>query len=112
MGVVMERWCPTQQMLGVFLRRLLVKKLLLIGSAVLLTATSALAQSRVTYSMYLGSCNASSFATCRYRANLRRTGEYTYRRAHNGNWSPAFQKRAQRVAQKCSPATVWWDECH
>jgi hypothetical protein len=24
----MERWCPTQQMLGVFLRRLLVKKLL------------------------------------------------------------------------------------
>jgi hypothetical protein len=89
-----------------------MKKLLLIGTAVLLTATSALAQSRVTYGMYLGSCNASSFATCRYRANLRRTGEYTYRRAHNGNWSPAFQKRAQRVAQKCTPATVWWDECH
>jgi hypothetical protein len=41
MGVVMERWCPTQQMLGVFLRRILVKKLLLIGTVVLLTATSA-----------------------------------------------------------------------
>jgi hypothetical protein len=38
MGVVMERWCPTQQMLGVFLRRILMKKLLLIGTAVLLTA--------------------------------------------------------------------------
>jgi hypothetical protein len=33
MGVVMERWCPTQQMLGVFLRRLLVKKLLTACSA-------------------------------------------------------------------------------
>jgi hypothetical protein len=42
MGVVMERWCPTQQMLGVFLRRIKVKKLLLIGTALLL-ATSALA---------------------------------------------------------------------
>jgi hypothetical protein len=28
MGVVMERWCPTQQMLGVFLRRKGVKKML------------------------------------------------------------------------------------
>jgi hypothetical protein len=43
MGVVMERWCPTQQMLGVFLRRILVKKLLLIGTAALLMVTSALA---------------------------------------------------------------------
>src|SRR5215831_12527441 len=40
----MERWCPTQQMLGVFLRRTKVKKLLLIGTVVLLTATSASAQ--------------------------------------------------------------------
>jgi hypothetical protein len=47
MGVVMERWCPTQQMLGVFLRRILVKKLLLIGTIVLLTATSASAQSSI-----------------------------------------------------------------
>src|SRR5262245_6782176 len=47
MGVVMERWCPTQQMLGVFLRRILVKKLLLIGTVVLLTATSAHAQTLI-----------------------------------------------------------------
>src|SRR5262249_3196448 len=40
MGVVMERWCPTQQMLGVFLRDE-VKKLLLAGTTVLLMATSA-----------------------------------------------------------------------
>src|SRR5262249_2005174 len=77
-----------------------------------LGAKPAVAQSRVTYGMYLGSCNASSFAVCRYRANLRRTGEYTYRRAHNANWSPAFQKRAERVASKCTPRTGWWDECH
>jgi hypothetical protein len=44
MGVVMERWCPTQQMLGVFLRRRDVKKLLLIGTAALLMVTSASAQ--------------------------------------------------------------------
>src|SRR6516165_104880 len=43
MGVVMERWCPTQQMLGVFLEGTM-KKLLLIGT-VLLMATSASAQS-------------------------------------------------------------------
>jgi hypothetical protein len=53
----------------------------------------------------------SSWYICRYRANLRRNGEYAYRRTHNGNWSAPFQKRAQRVAQKCTPATVWWDEC-
>jgi len=86
---------------------------LAIAAALLVVGFSfpASAQSRMTYSMYLGSCNASSYANCRYRANLRRSGEYTYRRAHNGNWSPAFRKRAQRVAQKCTPATVWWDEC-
>src|SRR5215472_13790715 len=31
MGVVMERWCPTQPVLGVFLEETEVKKLLLIG---------------------------------------------------------------------------------
>ena len=40
-GVVLERWCPTQQVLGVFLRRIDVKKLLLTGTIVLLAATSA-----------------------------------------------------------------------
>jgi hypothetical protein len=45
MGMVLERWCPTQQMLGVFLKENVVKKLLLTGTVVLLTATSALAQS-------------------------------------------------------------------
>ena len=44
MGVVMERWCPTQQMLGVFLRRMLVKKLLLIGTVLLLATGTAQAQ--------------------------------------------------------------------
>jgi hypothetical protein len=53
----------------------------------------------------------SSFAICRYRANLRRNGEYTYRRAHNGNWSPTYQKLQQRLAQKCNPGTVWMDAC-
>ena len=42
MGVVMERWCPTQPVLGVFLRETEVKKkLLLAGTAALLMATSA-----------------------------------------------------------------------
>jgi hypothetical protein len=45
MGVVMERWCPTQQMLGVFLRRILVKKLLLAGVMLLVVSTAADAQS-------------------------------------------------------------------
>ena len=39
----MERWGPTQEMLGVFLRRILVKQLLLIGTTVLM-ATSAQAR--------------------------------------------------------------------
>ena len=38
MGMVVDCWRPTQQMLGIFLRR--KKKLLLIGTAVLLMATS------------------------------------------------------------------------
>ena len=41
MGVVMERWCPAQQMLGVFLKETKMKKLLLAGTTVLLMATSA-----------------------------------------------------------------------
>jgi hypothetical protein len=39
--VVVDGWCPTQSVLGVFLRRKGVKKLLLIGTTVLLMATSA-----------------------------------------------------------------------
>ena len=54
----------------------------------------------------------SSWAICRYRGNLRRNGEYTYRRAHNGNWSPAYQAKQRQLAAKCTPATVWWDACH
>ena|SRR6516162_4113690 len=45
MGVVMERWCLTQQMLGVFLKETEVKKLLFAGTTVLLMATSASGQS-------------------------------------------------------------------
>jgi tRNA_anti-like len=41
MGVVMERWCPTQQMLGVFLKEVSMTKLLLTGVAVLALASSA-----------------------------------------------------------------------
>jgi hypothetical protein len=40
MGVVMERWCLTQQVLGVFLEGTM-KKLLLAGTTVPLMATSA-----------------------------------------------------------------------
>jgi hypothetical protein len=113
MGVVMERWCPTQQMLGVFSEETEVKKLLLAGTTVLLMATSASAQSVMTYGMYTGGCSASSFGICRYRANLRRNGEYAYRRSHNGNPSPAYQKSLaqQRATRPCTPATVWKDAC-
>jgi hypothetical protein len=45
-GVVMERWCPTQQVLGVFLRRILVKKLLLIGTMLTVVSTSVFADER------------------------------------------------------------------
>src|SRR5215469_5888129 len=48
MGVVMERWCPTQQMLGVFLEGTM-KKLLLAGTIVLLMATSASAGPEPTW---------------------------------------------------------------
>src|SRR5262245_29847662 len=117
MGVVMERWCPTQQMLGVFLRRILVKKLLLVGAMLLIVSASANAQSyfigakKIPGDPYVSSGCGSSWAICRYRANLRRNGEYTYRRAHNGNWSPAYQKLQQRIARTCIPATVWKDAC-
>ena len=42
--MVMERWCPTQQMLGVFLRRILVKKLLLAGVMLLAVCATTQAQ--------------------------------------------------------------------
>ena len=57
MGVVIECWCPTQQMLGVFLEETEVKKLLLVGSALLLMVTSASAQ------------YCSSWQICAYRAH-------------------------------------------
>jgi hypothetical protein len=62
MGVVMERWCPTQQMLGVFLKETVVKKLLLIGTIVLLTTTSAPAESPITYCISHGVNRASTWA--------------------------------------------------
>src|SRR5262245_9278821 len=59
----MECWCPTQQMLGVFLRKeIAVKKLLLIGTVVLLTATSASAESPITYCISHGVNRASTWA--------------------------------------------------
>src|SRR5262249_9211879 len=48
MGVVMERWCPTQQMLGVFLEGKM-KKLLLAGTTLLLIATSVSAGPEPTH---------------------------------------------------------------
>src|SRR5262245_30657982 len=118
MGVVMERWCPTQQMLGVFLRRILVKKLLLVGAMLLVVSASANAQQsyfigakKIPGDPYVSSGCGSSWAICRYRANLRRNGEYAYRRTHNGNWSPAYHKLQQRIASTCTPATVWKDAC-
>src|SRR5215475_9451877 len=61
---------------------------------------------------YSGGCG-SSWAICRYRANLRRNGEYAYRRSHNGNPSPAYQTSLakQRAARPCNPANVWRDAC-
>src|SRR5262249_61393856 len=49
----------------------------------------------------------------RYRANLRRNGEYTYRRTHNGNWSPTYHASLarQRVARPFTPWNVWRDAC-
>src|SRR5262249_17831033 len=90
-----------------------MKSLIFAALALGLLSTAADAQSRMTYGMYLGSCNTSSFAICRYRANLRRNGEYTYRRAHNGNPSPAYQRSLaqQRATRPCTPATVWKDAC-
>jgi hypothetical protein len=65
MGVVVERWCPTQQMLGVFLKETEVKKLLLI------TAFTALA---LTWEppplLAYGGCG-SSWQICAYRARIR-----------------------------------------
>jgi len=71
---------------------MLVKKLLLAGTTVLLMATSADAADWLYYpNARTYGCGA-SYAICQYRANLRRNGEYTYRRAHNGNSSPAYQR--------------------
>src|SRR6516164_2801918 len=107
-----------------------MKQLLLIAAAVLALASSAakpvLADDPSGNGRSLGlgrnhgynagasqSGCGSSWAICRYRANLRRNGEYTYRRAHNGNPSPAYQKSLaqQRTARPCTPATVWKDAC-
>src|SRR6516165_2884664 len=123
MGVVMERWCPTQQMLGVLLEETEVKKLLFVCAIGLAALTSASAD-EPRGSLGLGRMHGwnagvsqsgcgSSWAICRYRANLRRNGEYTYRRAHNGNSSPAYQRSLaqQRAARPCTPATVWKDAC-
>src|SRR5262245_18824109 len=108
-------------MLGVFLRRTLVKKLLFVCAISLAALTSASAV-EPRGSLGLGRMHGwnagvsqsgcgSSWAICRYRANLRRNGEYAYRRTHNGNWSPAYQKLQQRIARTCTPATVWKDAC-
>src|SRR5262245_5047295 len=105
MGVVMERWCPTQQMLGVFLRRILVKKLLLAGVMLLVVSAAADAQShfigakKIPGDPYVSSGCGSSWAIWRYRAWVRRH-------------TPAeYQARQQRIARNCNPATVWKDAC-
>jgi len=61
---------------------------------------------------FSGGCG-SSWAICRYRANLRRNGEYAYRRSHNGNWSPAYHASLakQRAKRPCTPWNVWRDAC-
>jgi hypothetical protein len=90
-----------------------MKKLLLTALALGLLSVPAMAQSTMTYGMYTGGCSASSFGICRYRANLRRNGEYAYRRTHNGNWSPAYHASLaqQRAKRPCNPANVWRDAC-
>ena len=90
-----------------------MKKLLLAGTTVLLMVTSANAADWLYYPNARTYGCGSSYAICQYRANLRRNGEYTYRRAHNGNPSPAYQRSLaqQRAARPCTPATVWKDAC-
>ncbi len=73
-----------------------MKKILLTGIAVLLMATSADAQSIL--GARFRSCG-SSWAICKYRMWVR-------------NHSPAeYHARQQRIARKCTPATVWKDAC-
>jgi opacity protein-like surface antigen len=88
-----------------------MKKLLLTSVAALLMATSADAADWLYYPNARTYGCGSSWAICQYRANLRRNGEYTYRRTHNGNWSPAYQRAQQQIARTCTPATVWKDAC-
>src|SRR5262245_15347364 len=94
-----------------------VRRLVFALAILVSVASSANAQSyfigakKIPGDPYVSSGCGSSWAICRYRVNLRRNGEYTYRRAHNGNWSPAYQKLQQRIARTCTPATVWKDAC-
>src|SRR5262245_27227790 len=76
-------------------------------------AQQAIGPGRTRGDTYLyGGCG-SSWAMCRYRANLRRNGEYAYRHAHNGNWSPAYHASLaqQRAKRPCNPGNVWRDAC-
>src|SRR6516225_1904863 len=103
----------THAVLSVPLEETKVKKLLLAGTTVLLMVTSANAADWLYYPNARTYGCGSSYAICQYRANLRRNGEYTFRRAHNGNPSPAYQRSLaqQRAARPCTPATVWKDAC-
>ena len=48
MGLVMERWCPTQQMLGVFLRRNNMRKMFFVVVGIALAIIAALASLALT----------------------------------------------------------------
>src|SRR6516162_4505883 len=82
----------THAVLSVPLEETKVKKLLLAGTTVLLMVTSANAADWLYYPNARTYGCGSSYAICQYRATLRRNGEYTYRRAHNGNPSPTYQR--------------------
>jgi hypothetical protein len=97
--------------LRILLKPLAITALLLVATLTADAQSYFIGAKKIPGDPYVSSGCGSSWAICRYRANLRRNGEYTYRRAHNGNWSPTYQKLQQRLASKCTPATVWWDAC-
>jgi hypothetical protein len=91
MGVVMERWWPTQQMLGVFLRRMKVKKLLFVCAIGLAALTSASAEPKGNLGLsyvHPHGCG-SSWEICRQKyqariAHARTNPEAAYARTHPG----------------------------
>src|SRR5262245_2372402 len=89
MGVVMERWCPTQQMLGVLLKEIVVKKLLVAG-LLLLCVVPANAQSWGRGGAYTGAGSGQLAGTSSSATYYPRSG------VHSCNWSVAASCAAWR----------------